>query len=99
MKYLDELKDTICRDGRGAAIATSKCVPLKKLYGIGPTLAFVIDTTGSMGGVIASVRSNAISIFNNRRGSVDAHGLYVLSQIQDPMIGWKMLSAAKTAAE
>ena len=84
VKYLDELKEMICRDGSGAAIATSKCVNLKKLYGIGPTLAFVIDTTGSMGGVIASVRSIAISIVNYRRGSVNAPGLYVLSQIQDP---------------
>jgi hypothetical protein len=83
-KYLDELKDMICRNETGAAIATADCVLLKKLYGIGPTLAFAIDTTGSMGGVIASVRSDAITIVNNRRGSPDAPGLYVLSEFQEP---------------
>ncbi|KAK0704304.1 hypothetical protein B0H67DRAFT_648758 [Lasiosphaeris hirsuta] len=53
-KYLDDVKDTICGDKLAI-----DCVLLKTLYGVGPTLTFVIDTTGSMGGVIAAVRDAA----------------------------------------
>lgn len=83
-KYLDELKDLLCTTGSGAVIAPVECVPLRQLYGVGPPLAFVIDTTGSMGTVIASVRSDAIAIVNSRRETDDAPGYYVLSQINDP---------------
>ncbi len=61
-------------------------VPMRQLYGVGPPLAFVIDTTGSMGTVIASVRSDAIAIVNSRRETDDAPGYYVLSQINDPAL-------------
>jgi hypothetical protein len=60
---------------------------LKLLFGVGPTLAFAIDTTGSMGTVISSVRTETSKIIDQRVGQVDEPALYVLSQIQDPPLG------------
>jgi dockerin type I repeat protein len=59
----------------------------KALLGIGPSLAFAIDTTGSMGSIIAEVRSTAISIVNRRLGTSEEPSRYVLSPFNDPSVG------------
>ncbi|MCJ1245895.1 hypothetical protein MMC30_003099 [Trapelia coarctata] len=61
---------------------------LKLLFGVGPSLAFVIDTTGSMGDIISSVRQQAIKIVDDRVGSFDDEPiLYVLVPYNDPSLG------------
>lgn len=57
---------------------------LKLLLGLGPSVAFAIDTTGSMEDIIAGVRSQAIQILENKLLTEDEPILYILSQIQDP---------------
>jgi len=88
IRYLDELKDNLCTTGSGKKIAPLDCAPLRRLYGVGPPLAFVIDTTGSMASVIASVRRDAIAMVLQREKSLlpssDTPGYYILSEIQDP---------------
>ncbi len=60
---------------------------LKALLGAGPTLAFAIDTTGSMGGIIAGVRASAISIVDARLGTDEEALQYVLAPFNDPATG------------
>lgn len=60
---------------------------LKLLLGVGPTLAISIDTTGSMGGIIASVRAQAISIVNSRLDTEQEPIQYVLAPFNDPFVG------------
>lgn len=57
---------------------------LKLLLGLGPSIAFAIDTTGSMGDIIAGVHSQAIEILSTKLGTQDEPVLFILSQIQDP---------------
>lgn len=59
----------------------------KNLLGIGPTLGFAIDTTGSMGSVIAGVRSASISIVNARLDTDQEPSKYVLMPFNDPSVG------------
>jgi hypothetical protein len=59
---------------------------LKLLFGIGPSLAFAIDTTGSMDDIIDGVRTEAVKIVNERIGSDNEPSLYVLAQINDPPV-------------
>lgn len=59
----------------------------KALLGVGPSLGFAIDTTGSMGSVIAGVQSAAISIVNSRLGTDEEPSKYVLSPFNDPSVG------------
>src|SRR5262249_23069146 len=81
IQYIDDLREEIC----GKDTAPNDCGLLRLLFGVGPTLSFCIDTTGSMGSVIAGVRSAAISIVNERRGSADnSPSLYVLAPFNDP---------------
>lgn len=60
---------------------------LKALLGAGPTLAFAIDTTGSMGGIIAGVRASATSIVDARLGTDEEPLQYVLAPFNDPSTG------------
>lgn len=60
---------------------------LKLLLGVGPTLAISIDTTGSMGGIINSVKAQAIQIVNARIGTDEEPSKYVLSPFNDPSTG------------
>jgi hypothetical protein len=60
---------------------------LKALLGAGPTLAFAIDTTGSMGGIIAGVRASAASIVDARLGTDEEPLQYVLAPFNDPSTG------------
>jgi hypothetical protein len=80
-KYLDELAQDMCGE-----TDRKLCAPLRLLYGLGPTLAFVIDTTGSMGTIIAGVQNAAISIVNSRRGTEDAPSVFILSGFNDPAV-------------
>lgn len=59
----------------------------KLLFGVGPTLAFAIDTTGSMGSVIAQVRQQAIQIVDSRLGGDEEPSKYVLVAFNDPHVG------------
>jgi len=59
----------------------------KALLGIGPSLAFAIDTTGSMGSIINGVRASAIAIVDARIGTAEEPGKYVLSPFNDPFTG------------
>ncbi len=60
---------------------------LKLLLGVGPTLAISIDTTGSMGSIIASVRAQAIAIVNSRLNTDQEPSKYVLAPFNDPSVG------------
>src|SRR6266566_3370436 len=55
------------------------------LLGKGPTLGLVIDTTNSMGPIIAAVRDAATQLVNDRLGTADEPSQYVLGQINDPV--------------
>ena len=57
---------------------------LMLLFGVGPPLAFAIDTTGSMEDVIAQTREKALSIVQKRLGTDDEPSSYVLVSINDP---------------
>jgi hypothetical protein len=53
----------------------------------GPRLAMAIDTTGSMGGYIAALRTEVRRIVTGRIGTLDAPSLLVLSPFHDPGAG------------
>jgi hypothetical protein len=59
----------------------------KALLGIGPSLGFAVDTTGSMGSVITDVRAATIGIVNSRLGTSQEPSKYVLMPFNDPGIG------------
>ncbi|KAI9765401.1 MAG: hypothetical protein M1839_005505 [Geoglossum umbratile] len=60
---------------------------LRILFGVGPPLAFAIDTTGSMGGYIAAVRTQTIQIVNNRLNTANQPSVFILEPFNDPDIG------------
>lgn len=60
---------------------------LKLLLGVGPTLAFAVDTTGSMGGIISQVRSQTIALVDARLGTDEEPLQYVLAPFNDPSTG------------
>ena len=76
MQFFDDIK----ADTSGAPQA------LRLLFGV-PTLAFAIDTTGSMDDVIDAVRTQAISIAKGLAGTDNEPGLYVISPFNDPETG------------
>ncbi|KAN0087336.1 hypothetical protein V8E54_001024 [Elaphomyces granulatus] len=59
---------------------------VRLLFGV-TTLAFAIDTTGSMDDVIDAVRTQAISIAKGLIGTSNEPGLYVISPFNDPETG------------
>lgn len=67
-----------------AAVSTSE---LKLLLGAGPTLTISIDTTGSMGPIIDSVKNQAIQIVDTRLGTDQEPSKYVLAPFNDPGVG------------
>lgn len=69
----------------------------KALLGVGPSLGFAIDTTGSMGSIIAGVRSAAISIVNSRLGTDEEPSKYVLIPFNDPGVGPSTVTADPVA--
>lgn len=80
-QYIEDVANEIC-----PSTPFKDCALLRLLYGIGPVLSFVIDTTTSMTSIIAGVRNDAIQIVNNVRGTADEPSLYVLSEINDPTV-------------
>jgi von Willebrand factor A domain-containing protein 7 len=56
---------------------------LRKLLG-GPTLVISIDTTAGMRPIIEDVKNSAIRIVNNRLGTDEEPGEYVLAPFNDP---------------
>lgn len=59
----------------------------KILFGVGTTLAFAIDTTGSMAPIIAATREQAIAIARGRLGTKDEPIDYVVAPFNDPSTG------------
>lgn len=60
---------------------------LKLLLGVGPTLAMAIDTTGSMGSIIAQVKSIATGIVDSRIDTEEEPSKYILVPFNDPGVG------------
>jgi len=82
-QFLLDLKDALVARN-GTAVATQQ---LKLLFGVGPTLTIAIDTTGSMGDIIQSVKLQAIQIVNDRLGTTEEPSKYVLAPFNDPFTG------------
>lgn len=74
-QYLDDIKAAVDEHA------------LRLLFGVGPTLAVAMDTTGSMGPVINIARNTAINIARSRVGTADEPSLYVVSSFNDPGTG------------
>lgn len=68
-------------------IAVLKDKEIRLLFGVGPTMAFAIDTTGSMSDVIASVREQSIAIVNSRLGNPDEPSQFIVAPFNDPTTG------------
>lgn len=60
---------------------------LKLLFGVGPTIAIAVDTTGSMGNVISQVRVQAARIVDERVGTDQEPLRYILMPFNDPYTG------------
>jgi hypothetical protein len=60
---------------------------LRLLFGIGPPLVMVIDTTGSMADIIGQVQDEAVQIVENRLGTDQEPLQYVLAPFNDPFTG------------
>src|SRR5258706_7578568 len=60
---------------------------LKLLLRVRPTLALSIDTTGSMGSIIAQVQSQAVQIVDSRIDTDQEPLKYVLAPFNDPSVG------------
>src|SRR5262249_4869824 len=72
-KFIREIADQISAEQLGL------------LLGKGPTLAIVIDTTNSMGPIIAGVRSAATQLVDESLGTDEEPSQSVLGQINDPV--------------
>ncbi len=97
-------------NGNAASVATAATVQVfhdlktkltpsqfKALLGIGPSLGFAIDTTGSMGSVIAGVQASVVGIVDGRIGTPDEPSQYVLSPFNDPSVGPVLTTADATS--
>lgn len=60
---------------------------LKLLLGAGPTVAVAMDTTGSMGNVIAQMQGEVARIIDGRIGTDQEPLRYILSPFNDPSVG------------
>ena len=79
-----------------AALATAKVLreikarlsdnQFKALLGVGVPFAFAIDTTGSMGSIIAGVKAQVNAIIDSRRGTTEQAIQYVLAPFNDPVV-------------
>jgi hypothetical protein len=79
-QFIDDIKAAITKS-HDADTAEQH---MRLLFGVGPTLAFVVDTTGSMGDVIAAVSSELVSIVNERIGTLSEPANYILTPFNDP---------------
>jgi hypothetical protein len=59
----------------------------KLLFGLGTSMAFAIDTTGSMSDIIAAVQQQSIAIATARNGTSDEPNDYVIAPFNDPTTG------------
>lgn len=64
---------------------------MKRLFGIELTLSIAIDTTGSMGPIIESVKNQAIAIVDARIGTPLEPTKYVLAPFNDPSVPTAMV--------
>ncbi|WP_019529479.1 hypothetical protein [Dasania marina] len=60
---------------------------IKTLMDIKGTLGVIIDDTGSMGGIIASVKSQVSAIVSATAGTEDEPGQYLVQSFNDPAVG------------
>jgi len=51
---------------------------------VGSTLAFAVDTTGSMSGEIEATKTQTVNIIRSTKGTSDQPLVYVLSPFNDP---------------
>ena len=75
VKYIDDIKQIV------------GLTKIKRLLGGGPTLAFAIDTTGSMVEEIEAVKAKITDIVNSRVGTPLEASNYVLAPFNDPNVG------------
>src|SRR5882724_367947 len=75
VKYIDDIKQIV------------GLTKMKRLLGGGPTLAFAIDTTGSMFEEIEAVKAKITDIVNSRVGTPLEASNYVLAPFNDPNFG------------
>nr|XP_009860325.2 IgGFc-binding protein-like [Ciona intestinalis] len=64
---------------------------------VGSTLAFAIDTTGSMSGEINAAKSRVSAIINETTGTTDQPLFFVLSEFNDPRVGPTLATTSPTA--
>src|SRR5205085_6950198 len=74
--FLNQILDDSRVAGNGKAI--------KALMDLKSTLGMVIDTTGSMGGIINQVKAQVAQIVNSVRDTDDAPSQYLLQAFNDP---------------
>ncbi|HEV2862907.1 MAG TPA: proprotein convertase P-domain-containing protein [Pyrinomonadaceae bacterium] len=74
-KYIEEIQEMV-------GVAKTKL-----LLGGGTTLAFAIDTTGSMQSIIDQVKAQSVSIIDSRIGTPEEPAKYVLVPFNDPSVG------------
>lgn len=60
---------------------------IKALMDVKSTLGMVIDTTGSMGGIIGQVKTQVAQIVNSVRDTDNAPAQYLLQSFSDPDVG------------
>lgn len=78
MQYIDDFVT-------GNALTTDQ---KRLLFGVGgSSMAFAIDTTGSMGDIIAIAQEEAIALASGRLGTPDEPSFYVVSPFNDPTVG------------
>ena len=66
---------------------TNNAKAVKALMGVTTTLGMVVDTTGSMGDVIGSVKTRINGIVNGVVGTPDEPDQYLLEPFNDPFFG------------
>jgi von Willebrand factor A domain-containing protein 7 len=86
----NEIKTNASKYSVGKAATESQ---FKALLGFGPSLGFAIDTTGSMGGIISSVKSQVKSIIEANKGSDEEASRYVLAPFNDPGVSTPLVTA------
>ncbi len=79
-QFVDDIKAAI-EKAHDAATADRQ---MKVLFGLAPVLAFVVDTTGSMGDIINAVSTQLIAIVDERLGTLSEPSNYILTPFNDP---------------
>jgi len=79
-QFVDDIKAAITT----AHDADTAEQQMKLLFGVGPIMAFVVDTTGSMGDIIDAVSAQLISIVDERVGTLSEPSKYILTPFNDP---------------